>query len=244
MTAGSERLGSFQQVEDHVLEALRDLIVRGEILPGTPLRLEVLAQRLAVSTLPVRSALTRLAAEGLVHRLPRRGAIVAPLEYEDFEEIQTVRTAVERLAARIGAERLGDRELVTMKELMVELRRTARDEELDAYIVQHWRLYDVCYEAAGRPRLLRVIAEYRRRAERYVRVVVGSRYAFREPVEYQDRFLRACNARSGDDAQRVLEEAFSWTLDTIGKLVQPPPRGELSTKGAPEHEEVCDERAW
>src|SRR2546426_1115964 len=96
-----------KSAEDHVFEALRARILRG-LAPGSPLRLAEIADQYGVSMMPVRSALRRLEAEGLIRQLPRRGAVVAPLELSDLEEIQAVRAGLEGYAARLGAERIGE----------------------------------------------------------------------------------------------------------------------------------------
>src|SRR4051794_18069210 len=71
-------------------EQIRQRILLGVLPPESSLALAELADELGVSTMPVRAALARLTSEGLVRKLRSRVSIVAPLEIEDFEEIQAV----------------------------------------------------------------------------------------------------------------------------------------------------------
>ena len=65
-------------LHDNVTDALRDLIVSGELLPGTKVREHALCARFGISRTPLREALKVLASEGLVQLMPRRGAFAGP----------------------------------------------------------------------------------------------------------------------------------------------------------------------
>ena len=96
--------------------ALRNLILSGQLPPGTPLRLNVLAARLAMSVMPVREALRVLEAERLVTFRAHHGATVAELSMEDVEEAYAVRAALEGLAARDGVLNLTEASLAVIRE--------------------------------------------------------------------------------------------------------------------------------
>ena len=86
---------------EQIREALVGAMLRGEYPPGTWLRQDEIALRLGVSKIPVREALQRLAAGGLLRFEPQRGARVPVLTGVEAEEIFELRLAVEpRLLAR------------------------------------------------------------------------------------------------------------------------------------------------
>jgi len=89
-----------RSAEQEVYEALRREITRG-LAPGTPLRLAQLADRFKISTMPVRSAIAHLEADGLVAQRPRRGAIVTDLTVDDFTDLYTIRRALERVGKAV-----------------------------------------------------------------------------------------------------------------------------------------------
>lgn len=83
-------------------EALRSMILGGELLPGERLPENSLTAQLGVSRSPLREAMSVLEQEGLIVQAPRRGAIVAPLTAHDIYEIYSLRGALEELAIRLG----------------------------------------------------------------------------------------------------------------------------------------------
>jgi DNA-binding GntR family transcriptional regulator len=80
---------------DRVHEEMVGLMLRGELRPGAQLRQDELAHRLGVSKIPVREALQRLTALGLLRFEPNRGAFVPRLSAADAEENFTLRRAIE-----------------------------------------------------------------------------------------------------------------------------------------------------
>src|SRR6516162_85611 len=90
---------------DLIADEIRSSIARGEPPPGGALRQELLAERFGVSRIPVREALRRLEAEGLVVVYPNRGAYVSRLDGEELREIYDLRIMLEcDLLARAIAE--------------------------------------------------------------------------------------------------------------------------------------------
>jgi DNA-binding GntR family transcriptional regulator len=96
---------------------LGDAIIRGELEPGERLPEDELAAWLGVSRTPVREALSRLAAAGLVVIDANRGARVAPLDPAEMLDLAQVSRGLVLLAQRLAAERATDVELRAMREL-------------------------------------------------------------------------------------------------------------------------------
>lgn len=198
--------------EERVYRTLRDEIERG-LAPGTPLRLETIATRLGVSTMPVRAALGRLAADGLVRTQPRRGTTVAPLSLDDIEEIQAIRWGIEGLAARLGADAATDATRERMRAHLADLEAAAARGDTDAYLEATYALEDTCYLAAGRPRLVATVRSYRRAALRYVRLVVGTIGDLE--VEPARVFLDAAERNDGAAAERLIQQQVMQLLAEI-----------------------------
>lgn len=100
---------------------LREMILTGDLEPGFRLGEADLADRLQVSRTPVREALSRLTAEGLVEITPNRGARVIDLSADDIEQIFELRLRIEPHAVELAVGRLTDSELDELDELAVDM---------------------------------------------------------------------------------------------------------------------------
>ena len=115
-----------QSVADQVYEVLRERIASGEIERGSRLHQEDLAKEFGVSRTPVREALRRLAAEGLVDLFANRGARVATATDEQLRSSYETRLVVEPGAARMAAERGLDAPMELMRAAIAEEERAGR----------------------------------------------------------------------------------------------------------------------
>ena len=86
---------------DIAYEQLKDLIIHGKIDKTTPLVERHLCEQLHTSRTPIREAIQRLAADGLVTYIPSKGALVTEIRYEDIVQIYDVREYLERLAGKL-----------------------------------------------------------------------------------------------------------------------------------------------
>ncbi|MEW5932005.1 MAG: GntR family transcriptional regulator [Bacillota bacterium] len=135
------------KAKESVYQTLRGEIVAGVLKPREPLSEYQIAARLGVSRTPVREALNRLAAEGLVE-MGTRGMVVADLDVEDIRDIYQVRTALESLAARLSTYRFEEadfRRMETMIEAMAD-RLSAEDYVGLSQITRefHWFIVQRC----------------------------------------------------------------------------------------------------
>lgn len=210
---------AIRSADDVVYETLRDEIVHG-LAPETVLRLRDLADRFSVSTMPVRAALGRLQAEGLVVHAPRRGAVVAPLSLDDLRDIQAVRCGLEGIAARDGVGNLQPVDLDRMRRVFRELQSLLPSGRQDRYLRLIRELHDVVYGAAGHPKLSQLIDTYRRSAERYLRLALREQSDVLADVERQERFLLACEAGDGVEAQESVHVLLAWTVERVAPLIE------------------------
>ena len=106
--------------------------------------------------------------------LPRSGSVVAPIEYEELEEIQALRLGIEGLAARLGAERITTPAVKQMGHQLNIVERLAGEHDLDRYLRAGWAYRELCFRASGRDRLVENVRDLGLRAERYLRVAFSS----------------------------------------------------------------------
>jgi len=95
-----------ETLQEKVYRTIKDSIIRNDLLPGQRLSIDELARDLGVSPTPVREALTRLSADGLVERARNKTALVAKITVEDVHQVYEVRRLLEPYAASLAAKEL------------------------------------------------------------------------------------------------------------------------------------------
>jgi DNA-binding GntR family transcriptional regulator len=142
-----------QSVVDHVYTALRERILSGDLPRASKLRQVSLADEMGVSRTPLREALRRLAAEGLVDFSPNRGARVSELDSGDTGQAWAARVALEPGAARLAAER-GDRHGIAAMRDAIAAQRSADGDRGQSFSAN--RSFHLALAAAsGNPHLAR-----------------------------------------------------------------------------------------
>ncbi len=160
---------------DDIARVLEDEIVGGVIPHGTVLRQEQLSERFDVSRTPVREALRRLAALGLVSFEPNRGVRVRSISPDELREAFLVRAELEALATEVATPRMTSADLAALDAaeqafaaLTLELREHSRGGELrDAGLFVDWMhanyaFHDVIYRVAAMPLVERLAKGARR----------------------------------------------------------------------------------
>jgi DNA-binding GntR family transcriptional regulator len=112
-----QRAGASVTKQERVYLTIRERILAGEYAPGYRLVIDQLAATLDVSALPVREAIRRLEAEGLVVFRPNAGAHVAPADPDLFDEEMTVLAVLEGYATALAAPRLTRADIDRLAEL-------------------------------------------------------------------------------------------------------------------------------
>jgi DNA-binding GntR family transcriptional regulator len=163
-----------QSLSDAVVDRLRTAIWSGVYAPGDRLVERRLAHEFGISHIPLREALARLTEEGLVERLPRRGARVASMTSEMLEEVSSLRVVLEQFVIR----RLKDRftpeahaELQVVVDRMVDAadeQDLVRMHELDQRF--HQRLWELTDHAL----LVDLAAQLRSRMSHFFRAAAAS----------------------------------------------------------------------
>jgi DNA-binding GntR family transcriptional regulator len=146
---------------ERALATLRDLIMGGELAPGARLGEVELAERLGVSRTPVREALSRLAAEGLVEIAPNRGARVATWTVAELEGVFDLRSVLEpQLTAHAvpNATAADVDELDDLARRMHEVGTPGPRQDLDALVPLNRAFHDRLVALAAHPTLATALA--------------------------------------------------------------------------------------
>jgi DNA-binding GntR family transcriptional regulator len=158
---------------DEIALVIEEAIVSGELAPGSILRQEQLSERFRVSRTPIREALRRLAALGLVDFHPNRGVRVRTVARSELHEAFLVRAELESLATELAAARITQEELRELEAaerrfsgLTHELRAREPGEErrsiMGDWVRANHAFHDVIYRVARAPLVERLAKSARR----------------------------------------------------------------------------------
>jgi len=222
-----------QALVDELAAAIQARVLNGEIATGTRLRQETLAAEFGVSRTPVREALRKLQASGLVEVQPRRGALVRRPSARDVREAYEVRSELEGLAAEFAASRISDGELHRLREAQALFRHSvasliARRAERaspepahtaahDEWIAANDSFHLAIQEAAGNLRLRLTLAELHQSFPRDLTWIVLSENArlLEENVAQHEAILAAIERHDPVVARRLMIDHVL----TAGRLV-------------------------
>jgi DNA-binding GntR family transcriptional regulator len=159
---------------DEIALVVEEAIVSGELPPGAVLRQEQLSEQFAVSRTPVREALRRLAALGLVSFEPNRGVRVRTLSREELREAFLVRAELESLATDLAAPKMTEEDLEELEQAETAFSRATQalrthspDEGERWRLTSEWvranhGFHDVIYRVADAPLIERLAKSARR----------------------------------------------------------------------------------
>jgi DNA-binding GntR family transcriptional regulator len=150
---------TYGNIQETVVDGIRDMILKGHLKPGDRLRQDELANTFGVSTMPIREALRQLQAEGLVVFRSRRGATVTSLSVSECEEIYFIREALEALACRWAAEDFDRIPIDRLKLLLQEIEAVeANQDDVHRRVQLVREFFFTVFEASEKEHLLRILS--------------------------------------------------------------------------------------
>jgi len=132
-----------------VYRVLRTAILDGTVPPGGHLHEGRIAADLGISRSPLREALTKLEEEGLIVKIPFRGAFVVEVSAEDIAEIASVRLLVEPYAAELSAGALRGPERPRLMRTIEVLHQATKENDIPGSIDAHLQFHRLFYEFSG-----------------------------------------------------------------------------------------------
>lgn len=202
---------------DAAFRSLRQDIISGVRSPGERLRIERLREIYGIGPTPLREALQRLNQDGLVMAEGNRGFTVAPLDPQEFADLNIARTSIEKEALRLSIAAGGDEweaAVVAASYLMKKEDRAlagAGDTAPDSWDQANGRFHFALVSACGSRSLLRVRSGLHDLCERYRRASVNQRLNTRDLAAEHAAIAEAALARDVDQACDLTERHFALT---------------------------------
>lgn len=193
-----------------LVDKLRQEVLTGALLPGQPLRLDELRERYGVSLSPLREAVSRLGAEGLLQIEQQRGVRVAPVSAENLAEVVLLRAELEPLALRDAIEHADDNWEARITTALAMLTRQEKQGE-GQHRVERWerlhrQLHTELISTCTMPLLLQFCNMLNDRGDRYRRLFLADKTVDASVMREHREIVDASLELNADKACRLLRD--------------------------------------
>lgn len=204
-----------------VLAQMRADIIACRLMPNERLRVETLRERYGMGTSPIREALMRLEAEGLVELEQNKGFRVAEVSHENLLDLMRTRIEIETIALRWSLEKGG---VDWEADLLSAFHRLSRQTKIEpskpeaiseAWSREHAAFHTALVAGCGAPTLLAIRARLFEQADRYVALSIMSNGPLRDDVGEHKQLMRAALSRDVDRALELNRAHITRTLDKV-----------------------------
>ncbi|MBK1783432.1 GntR family transcriptional regulator [Prauserella cavernicola] len=167
----SEPAASLVTKSELAYDSVREKILTGEFQPGSVINQATLARTIGISTTPLREALRRLKAEGLVELDAHRDARVAELKAEEARDLFEMRRSLDPLAAGLAAQRRTKADIAAIRDAVHGLEALPSDPDYTE-LLHHRRFHAAIYHAAHNDLLIETLEGLWDKADRYRRLAL------------------------------------------------------------------------
>lgn len=212
----SENQRSRVSVAQKIEVALLDEIAAGEIAPGERLDETRLAERFGASRTPVREALGRLTAQGVLETGEGRGTRVAQYTREELAQMFEAMHEIEALCARLVAQRLTLLGRSQIEEAQARCHKAANAGDFPAYLRANEALHFAIYQATGNPYIQQMASDFRRRTGPFRAKKFATKADLIASAKSHDELLEKIFSANSNDAfdymRKHMEESFMRVL--------------------------------
>ena len=210
-------------LHEEAADRLRELIVQGQLGPGTRLNERLLCVQFGVSRTPLREAIKLLAAEGLVELLPNRGAIVAKIDAAQVAETLAVMGALEALAGELACRNASDAQLGEIRALHYEMLAMHARGDLAGYFRFNQAIHLKLVKYSGNAMLDQIYRQLNANVRRARYMANLTRQRWDEAIREHEEILAALAVRDGMRLKALLADHLAHKLSSvIGALAASP----------------------
>lgn len=205
---------------DESYERLHQAILRGDFQPHERLIETDLAQQYNVGRAAIRTALARLEQDGLVERVPNRGARVRGISEAEAVERTEVRAVLEGLAARYAAQHVTDAEIVELRAMVGTMETCLAEGDLLGLSELNGRLHDRLLHIANNQTITRLIAHLHiQHVRSQFRLVLVPGRPQRSVAEHR-AIVEAVAARDPDAAEVAMRRHRANTVEALRAFIE------------------------
>jgi DNA-binding GntR family transcriptional regulator len=203
-------LGATPSTSEIIAKYLREAIVAGKISESEPIRQDEVAKAFNVSKIPVREALKRLEAEGLVMFQRNRGAVVTRISEPELAQIFEIRVMLECEIIRLAIPNMDDITLKRAEEICASFEH---EDDVGRWSEHNWAFHHCLYQPAQRPIMLDMIRSLYDKLERHLRVQMTIEQGkARANLEHR-QLLEICREKDAEKAAKFMRHH----IDGVGQ---------------------------
>lgn len=201
MVLDSFRGWDSKPIRDQIYEALREAIFRGELKSGEHLIENKLSERMNVSRTPIREALRKLEAEGLVNYLPHKGVVVRGFTSDDIIEIYAIRESLEALSINYSVKNITDEEIGRLQELLTMMEGLMAPENSEKLFAVSQEFNELLVQASRMPRIIKLVATYKEYLKAVRIVTMSNPTRKSKAIQEHREILQAVSERDAHKAE-------------------------------------------
>jgi DNA-binding GntR family transcriptional regulator len=194
-----------QSLAAAVLERLREKILSGELREGEQLRQDAIAEEFQISRIPVREALSHLAAEGLINIVANRGAVVSALSPDEIMQMFETRAVLECYMLRCAIPNMKAGDFETAENILKQFEHSLeKDSEVKSWGTWNWSFHSALYAPANREFMLSYLKTLNVNCDRYTRLHLVFTHDAHRAGQAHRELLGVCKTRDPEKASAAL----------------------------------------
>ncbi len=209
-----------QNLHEGTFQKLRSLLVEGVIAPGSKLNERELAESLNVSRTPIREAIKRLAADGLVELIANRGAIAVQLSHADVVHTFDVIAQLEGYSGELAAKNISAATLSELEALQYEMMASYARRDLSNYYKLNLRIHHLINQAANNPVLTQLFSQVNARIEALRFRSNQNGVKWEKAVEEHQEMIDALKAHDSERMRKVMIQHVMNKRDVVIELLK------------------------
>lgn len=206
-------------LSDRAYERIRHDIICCLFAPGAEISEARLCTQYKLGKAPVRMALTRLAHDGLVRAMPRRGYVVTPVTLKDIQDVFELRLLLEPRAARLAAGKVDAKRLRVLDETCRTGYQATEPKSITRFLEANKAFHVAIAQAAGNARLANSIEFLLDEMTRLLHLGLGFRNRTQEMQHEHRALVRALARGDGATAERICQEQIESARDMVLKAI-------------------------
>ena len=210
-----------QSLAAAVVERLREKILHGELREGEQLRQDAIAAEFQISRIPVREALSHLAAEGLITIVANRGAVVSALSPDEIMQLFETRAVLECYMLRQAIPNFTEKDFQGAAEILQRFEESLEnDADVKSWGQWNWAFHSALYGPANRPVMLAVLKTLNNNCDRYTRLHLVFTRDLHVAGKAHRELLDACRTNDPDVASNALWKHITTAGEYLKEFIQ------------------------